>query len=1261
MQAYTLGLAILTLAWSVLRRAIRWGPGARVLLEPNFRTVDWCVLAILVVGQILLVLGAVIPEIVREHATQLTDLVAASPGAFALGQGWVLLGILGLALTVELWGSFAHECVLGAVILGLSVPLLASLAYRGELAVASALRWGLALSFLAQSALLWARRPLWRCCEVLGINVACFVQNVPSWVRSLLLLGAGLPVLALTWWVAILGFLGQQPVGPDAGSLFGRMGWTASMVVPLLLLTFALVGHGVREDLAGYVSAAGYLLTITLMGGYALSVVIGGQGITGAKTAFLLQLGILGITVWGLAWLTTGRWRDLLLLAWQVSLGLLGCVGVTLVTLVCVLSRPAVTLPKELHEFLLQTGNLAGWLALLCSLALAIWFTRIPGSGWRTIHVLGVGGLLLGIAAACTAARWDVDGWLAFHVLSLAWALVGLVFLTCGWAGAELSRFGPIFLSDEGRRWTAQQLGQLFPVAPTRLWVEGFGLLVVLLALGESLLDPARSSWSCAAPLAVSVLLGADAVWSRRPWLVYVSGLLLNVSGYLLWRSWLASEWAGWGAVASEPGQLSRLLYLQTICLGLGSAGWSLLELKLRRLDRPIDLRGSWVPFVHSAALVAVHLLALLVLTGLAGDLTGAAIHVAGPLAWFALAATLIATVLCFWDAEASLWGLPLAPLYVLGLLFLGLVLHGLILTPRELAAVATPLLACYLAATAAVVWLAPRGAWLRRWLRMPERTDSRLTPWFLPGQTLLGTLVLGLSLFLCLDFPTAIERLAGPAAVALLTLTGLTMTACRSACSDLSFRTHPGQRETINQNNPWDTILTNDSVPRQITLALGLLSVLELGCAWLGPQVHPLWLHRNVLLLFVLTLFTLLYRSGLAGRVPRQSPWAVSSRQQGAVLAVLALVVLLGLLVQEFFLYDPVTRRVPLAWPGALLVGILLAAMLVGTLAVAVAREWNPFALSPAGKVKCVWAAEVFLVLLLLHLRLNVPDIFPGWIGENWALILMLLGFAGVGLAELFQKRGLPVLAKPMQQTGLFLPLLPLVAFLLRPVSQLRTLENVIPGFQPLFRYLDRLPASFQMHALLWFLLGALYTLVAILRRSSLFALLAALAANFGLWVVYANVAGLSFLLHPQLWLIPLGLILLAAEHLNRSRLTDGQSQGVRYLGLLLIYVSSTADMFILGLGNSVLLPVSLAVLSILGVLGGILLRVRAFLLSGVVFLFLVVLAQIWHAAVDRAQTWVWWASGIVLGASILILFALFEKRRNDVLHFIEDVKGWD
>ena len=79
------------------------------------------------------------------------------------------------------------------------------------------------------------------------------------------------------------------------------------------------------------------------------------------------------------------------------------------------------------------------------------------------------------------------------------------------------------------------------------------------------------------------------------------------------------------------------------------------------------------------------------------------------------------------------------------------------------------------------------------------------------------------------------------------------------------------------------------------------------------------------------------------------------------------------------------------------------------------------------------------------------------------------------------------------------------------------------------------------------------------------------------------------------------------------------------------------------------------------LRVLAGILLRVRAFLYLGVTFLFVVIFSMIWHAAVGRGQMWLWWVSGIVLGAAIIALFAVFEQRRNDVLRMIEEMRKWD
>ncbi len=108
-------------------------------------------------------------------------------------------------------------------------------------------------------------------------------------------------------------------------------------------------------------------------------------------------------------------------------------------------------------------------------------------------------------------------------------------------------------------------------------------------------------------------------------------------------------------------------------------------------------------------------------------------------------------------------------------------------------------------------------------------------------------------------------------------------------------------------------------------------------------------------------------------------------------------------------------------------------------------------------------------------------------------------------------------------------------------------------------------------------------------------------------------------------------------------------------------IYLSSTADIFINGVAQAPMLPLALAGLSILGIAAGILLRVRAFLFLGTGFLGLALFTIIWHAAVDREQTWIWWASGIVAGLLIFMLVGIFEKKRQEILDVFDRIKQWE
>jgi hypothetical protein len=51
----------------------------------------------------------------------------------------------------------------------------------------------------------------------------------------------------------------------------------------------------------------------------------------------------------------------------------------------------------------------------------------------------------------------------------------------------------------------------------------------------------------------------------------------------------------------------------------------------------------------------------------------------------------------------------------------------------------------------------------------------------------------------------------------------------------------------------------------------------------------------------------------------------------------------------------------------------------------------------------------------------------------------------------------------------------------------------------------------------------------------------------------------------------------------------------------------------------------------------------------------------MIYHATIDLGQQWVFWLSGVVAGICILAMFALFEKRRNDLIEALEKFKEWN
>ena len=67
------------------------------------------------------------------------------------------------------------------------------------------------------------------------------------------------------------------------------------------------------------------------------------------------------------------------------------------------------------------------------------------------------------------------------------------------------------------------------------------------------------------------------------------------------------------------------------------------------------------------------------------------------------------------------------------------------------------------------------------------------------------------------------------------------------------------------------------------------------------------------------------------------------------------------------------------------------------------------------------------------------------------------------------------------------------------------------------------------------------------------------------------------------------------------------------------------------------------------------------ALLVLGTSFVFVSMFSMVMHAQRVLHHVWPWWAFGIGLGIAILVLFALFEKKRDEMLELVQRVRQWE
>lgn len=1129
--------------------------------------------------------------------------------AWALAGAFLLLAIYGAfaGVTQELaaLGSgyrgfdvagFPHEEALGLgswIVLGLlTVAMLASFWERrrgvyllGALAVLSAAMPLIAGRFESQTATATAWRWLAALFLIAG-SVVLWKQEqakLTEKLRTLLIVVTVAPLLALTLYPALRA-INYLPIQGPVSGIFASLSDGFSYGAPLVLVAFVMIGYAVRERTAEFAFSGGAFFNLTVTLAFLLAAVDARGSMDRVVLIRVLQLNAITFAAYALPWLATRhRWfgtlneeeRKLAGFLFDLQAGLALALNVFIfVPTVFGL----VVSPGGVSGGTIAAGSFLGWLAFAATVAANILLERSRG---RKVPAFVLAQCLWGLSCLVAFSVADVSGWLALHVLTVALTTAAAILVAATFAHPELPPhwLGSFFVLYEKWRWR------------TRLLAIITGVWVFVLSL-RSLADSDATRWWSIGPLLALTAMSVALNWQtlRRRYL-YAAGFLLNTS-VALW----------WTFMIEDPRGPGSFLFSNVFVASIAGILWLALELRARRLRGKPSV--AWLSFHNVVAIAASAMLLLIVFVSLIDARSYSLLLKIPSLTWVTFASVVALMAACMWDERAKY---PVAGLYILGLVGIVIALHLLDLRSDMSTWSFTVLLALY-SLGATLIWRqrAPLIAYAARF-GMPRRLPPEATGLrWLSVFTVIAIAIVGTMAY-WIDLNLVEFSLRATAAIAV-------------AIQFFNLNVFTKGKKAEN----W----------RRGAVAVAIVGLVLFGWSWLTPGVDSTWLNRSVILMleaFGLTALYALYLTKIHERLPEWSstaracvPWLLGA-------GVLALFFCLG---TEIF-YRVSFGAVRIHPFSLVAIGLTLVAAMVICVLFALSPAHDPLGLSERGRMRYVYVAEVMLALFFVHVRLTMPWLFTGFLERYWPLVVMVIAYFGVVTSELLRRRKLLVLAQPLERTGAFMPLLPVL------------------GFWFVLSEVD--------YSLVLFVVGGLYGLLSILRRSFMFGVLAAVAGNGGLWYVLQRTDDYQFLQHPQLWLIPVALSVLLAAYLNEKNLNEDQMAGIRYMSLVTIYASSTADIFINGVANSPWLPLILGSFSLAGVFAGIMFRIRGLLLLGSVFLLLSIITMIWYASVNFGWTWLWYVAGIVTGATIIFMFAVFEKKRGEVMRVVEGLKEWE
>jgi hypothetical protein len=1173
------------------------------LLYPEWLGVDRVITLLLLAFLVGLSLYGVQVRIVEGFFTgSALSTESRSFAATALGAGsWSLLVALSLVLIAGLWERFEKRAALAILILLACACLLIAGGREDARLTPSVYRWSSAIAFAAVSLLIVARNHVTPWLKRFGWPQMEERSNgLPAMMRMLSLALFVAPVLIFS----SLSFFNWITVISSAKFLPEMSGLIAGVATPLLIVGLSFAAHSIRERSAAYACVAGLMVNLSVTFGYLLWASARGLGVERAEAYTVAQLNIIATSICSLVWIRFHRRQTALDTAWPRSNAFLNFqTGLSLFLSLSALAVADARLfidPATRSALADSFGGVTGVLTLALPMLAYARFNDIKLGRLRAEH-LGVGLIAIGSLFSCFVIHLGAGGWGAFHALAVA-------VNATAWLMLALRR--PVRLLAPVARAADQR--------SLESWVTALSLATIVMTL-RGVYAPGEPWWTAGFSISTCLLFAGLSLASRSRGYIYIAALCLNYAATRIYF-WLDLEFSDHFIGPYKP--LPGLVSLNAVVLALPAIAWLAIDLKLLRQDRARRI----TPFHRVAAPASLLLLSLTLFFQLLSSVFGLSQPFGQDvLDWLALASVAALFVACLWDEQ---YAYALCGLHISGLIAAAMALLAFNPGYEVLTTSVPVILSLYVLATS-VLWRGRKSlARLAARLRMPSRNDD--LGLLIGINVSLSAITYAITFVIVSNFESLTKRMiAATASIAIPISMALLANVLRN---------QGGTTPRPAADKDATAALTSTSPISPITLInlttwTSLLSAVLWGWAWAPPFRELLDINRLAVVMVAAGAILVGHKFIIIPKLAEESEWRRGMKGRLLSISAIGLGALVAILSSEALNFAWF-RAAGAPWWVVIAVFAALVSLFCACIAFALSPDRDPFDLSERGRMNYVYGAEALTIVTILHARLTLPWFFGGFFLTWWPLIVMLLAFTGVGLGELFRRREKLVLAEPLERTGILLPILPVFGFWV--VDSQISYSNLL------------------------FLVGLFYGALSVMRRSFRFGLLAVFAGNGGLWNLLDGAGGYGFYEHPQLWLIPVSVSVLVAGHVNRERLTKEQLTLIRYTTLMMIYVSSTSDIFINGVRESLWLTIVLTLLSVTGVFAGLMLRIRAFLFLGTAFLLLSLLTIIWTALARLDGRWPWLVTGIGFGALIIIIFALLEKKRREMLELVERLKQW-